>query len=242
MRPLIDLWLWHFHSFCLLQLSASQTFLIWAPWRTFITVDFVCWPFACWSFHQEQSWHIEVMLSQHTEEMRFTKGIELSPRKCRQLLSSFPKLVTWTHGCPDKWDTQMLLGATSLTFPLGYLPGILLCTLPLSSQTCPSKVSLFFINDMSSSHLLSPETWSHQEFFHFFHPSHPLHPFFPNLSLGSLGSITIYPKSLQSLPTPMLPPALPLVHTLVSGNLLQPPNWSLCHKSDVSISPFPLKF
>ena len=56
-----------------------------------------------------------------------------------------------------------------------------LCTLPLSHQTCPSKASLFFVNDMSSSHLLSPENWSHQEFLHFFHPSYPLHPFFPNL-------------------------------------------------------------
>lgn len=181
------------------------------------------------------------MLSQHTEEMLFTKGIKLSPRKWWQLLSSFPELVTWTHWCPDKWDTETLSGGTSLTFPLGYLPGILHLAhfLSVTKPVPPKSLSSSF---MSSSHLLSPETWSHQEFFHFFHPSHPFHPFFPNLSLGSLGSTTIYPKSLQSLTTPMPPPALPLVHTLVSGNLLQSPNWSLCHKSDFSISPFPLKF
>lgn len=46
-------------------------------------------------------------------------------KKMPQLLSSFPELVTWTHWCPDKWDPQTLLEATSLKFPLGYLPGIL---------------------------------------------------------------------------------------------------------------------
>ena len=134
------------------------------------------------------------MLSQHTEEMLFTKGIKLSPRKWWQLLSSFPELVTWTHWCPDKWDTETLSGGTSLTFPLGYLPGILHFAhfLSVTKPVPPKSLSSSF---MSSSHLLSPETWSHQEFFHFFHPSHPLHPFFPNLSLGSLGSTTIYPKS-----------------------------------------------
>lgn len=166
---------WHFHLLPLQSLPVRH-FLVWAPWWTFITVDFVCWLLACWSFHQKQSWtywsHVEPT---QLSEMLFTKGIKLSPRKWWQLLK-FSRVSHMNTLVPDKWDSRDAAAGWYLLDISTWISPRHFTLRHLLSVTKPVLQSPLSSSFMSSSHLPSPETLESSGVFSFlssFPPSPP---------------------------------------------------------------------
>lgn len=91
---------------------------------------------------------------------------------------------------------------------------------------------------------IRPGVPSHQERLHFFHlllsllPSTPS----PKFVIQFFFRFYVHISRINSIFATLIPPPAPTpVHTLVSGKLLQPPNWTPSFKSDFPMLPFSLK-
>lgn len=197
----------------------GQTFLVWAPWWTFITVDFVCWPLRAGPFIRNNP---DILKSCWANTLRrcYLPRDQTVTKKMVAVTFKFSRVSHMNTLVPRQVGHRDAAGWYLLDISTWISPRHF--TLRHTSSQSPNlslqSLSLFFIyvifSFTQSRNLESSGVFS---FLSSFPPSPPL------LSKSVIRfwvppPYTLNHCSLWQLQCYLLP--LPLVHTLVSGNLL----------------------